>query len=42
MSSYYLQGKEVGTKLTGALVGEFGVERGAASFSDGYGQQVNN
>nr|XP_021136389.1 regulator of G-protein signaling 22 isoform X2 [Columba livia] len=33
------QGKEVGTKLTSALVGEFGVERGAASFSDGYGQQ---
>ncbi|OPJ83707.1 regulator of G-protein signaling 22 isoform A [Patagioenas fasciata monilis] len=33
------QGKEVGTKLTGALVDEFGVERGTASFSDGYGQQ---
>ncbi|NWX04506.1 RGS22 protein, partial [Caloenas nicobarica] len=33
------QGKEVGTKLVSALVDKFGVERGPASFSDGYGQQ---
>ncbi|NWX20901.1 RGS22 protein, partial [Aegotheles bennettii] len=37
--------KEVGTKLIGlssrALGGEIGVERGAASFSDGYGWQAS-
>lgn len=46
MSSYYWQDKEVETKLislsSSALVDETGVERGPASFSDGYGWQVNN
>ncbi|CAM9289681.1 unnamed protein product [Bubo scandiacus] len=39
------QGKEVGTNLIGlsssVLVDEFGVERGPASFSDGYGWQAS-
>ncbi|NXN65987.1 RGS22 protein, partial [Himantopus himantopus] len=39
------QGKEVGTKLNGlsssALVDEIGVEKGPASFSDGYGWQAS-
>lgn len=45
MSSYW-QGKEAETKVislsSSALVDKIGVARGPASFSNGYGWQVNN
>lgn len=41
MNSYYWQGKEVAMRFVSLSSSEIGVERGPASFSDGYVWQVN-